>query len=145
MKNTLPALYRGIEKASRSKSDISLNVHSIVITGESEEEINVAKESVKKLLGFYGSTPAYLAPMDSIGYGELHPELNRLSKKGEWDKLGDVIDEGFLEAFCIEGEPAELAQKLIDRYGSYANRIGLYAPYNVSDNIWRQLLSDLKC
>ena len=91
MKNTLPALYRGIEKASRSKSDISLNVHSIVITGESEEEMELAKESVKKLLGFYGSTPAYLAPMDSIGYGELHPELNRLSKEGEWDKLGDAI------------------------------------------------------
>ena len=115
-----------------------------MITGESEEEINIARESVKKLLGFYGSTPAYLAPMDSIGYGELHPELNRLSKKGKWDELGEAIDEGFLEAFCIEGEPGDLSKKLIDRYGDYANRVGLYAPYNVSDNIWRQLLSDLK-
>jgi len=142
--NTLPALDLGIEKSDRDRSDISLNVHAIVITGESEEEMNDARDSVKKLLGFYGSTPAYLAPMDSIGYGALQPELNQLSKKGKWNELGEAIDEGFLEAFCVEGEPSDLASKLINRHGGYADRIGLYAPYNVSDNIWRQLLSDLK-
>ena len=142
--NTLPALDLGIEKSGRDRSDISLNVHAIVITGESEEEMNDARESAKKLLGFYGSTPAYFAPMDSIGYGELHPELNRLSKEGKWDELGEAIDEDFLEAFSVESEPDDLAKRLIDRHGGYANRIGLYAPYNVSEKIWRQLLSDLK-
>ena len=44
----------------------------------------------------------------------------------------------------LTGTVLKMASKLINRHGGYADRIGLYAPYNVSDNIWRQLLSDLK-
>ena len=35
-------------------------------------------------LAFYGSTPAYKVVLDAHGWGDLQPELNRLSKRGDW-------------------------------------------------------------
>ena len=40
-------------------------------------------------LAFYGSTPAYKVVLDAHGWGDLQPELNRLSKTGDWgDDVG---------------------------------------------------------
>ncbi|MGB1141513.1 MAG: TIGR03617 family F420-dependent LLM class oxidoreductase, partial [Halioglobus sp.] len=78
----LPAVLRGLEKSGRSRDDFILQINAIVITGVTEQEREVARESVKSLLGFYSSTPAYRPPMDAVGFGDLQPELNRLSKEG---------------------------------------------------------------
>ena len=84
--HTLPALNKGLEKNANA-ADFCTLVNAMIITGETEEEMELAKQSVKNLLGFYGSTPAYKPPMEAIGYGDLQPELNRMSKEGKWDDL----------------------------------------------------------
>ena len=82
--------------------------------------------------------------MEAVGYGDLQPELNRLSKEGRWDDLGGHIDDSFLEAFTTRGEPREIADKLLDKYGSYADRLAIYAPYSAPDDMWRGILQGLK-
>ncbi|MFL3656102.1 MAG: TIGR03617 family F420-dependent LLM class oxidoreductase, partial [Halioglobus sp.] len=91
--HALPAVHKGLAKSGRERSDFILQINAIVITGETEEARAVATESVKGLLGFYASTPAYRPPMEAVGYGDLQPELNRLSKEGRWDELGSYIDQ----------------------------------------------------
>ena len=140
----LPAVRRGLEKAGRSIDDFLLQVNAIVITGESEAEYLAAENSVKGLLGFYASTPAYRPPMEAVGLGELQPKLNALSKEGKWDQLGDCIDDDFLDAFCVRGEPGDIAAKLKARYGEYADRLAIYAPYAASDAMWAKIVSALK-
>ena len=140
----LPAVRRGLEKAGRSIDDFLLQVNAIVITGESEAEYLAAENSVKGLLGFYASTPAYRPPMEAVGLGELQPKLNALSKEGKWDQLGDCIDDDFLDAFCVRGEPGDIATKLKARYGEYADRLAIYAPYAASDAMWAKIVSALK-
>ena len=44
-------------------------------------------------IAFYGSTPAYKPVLDAEGRGDLQPELNRLSKQGNWAEMGALIDE----------------------------------------------------
>ena len=39
---------------------------------------------MRNLLAFYGSTPAYKPVLDVHGWGDVQPELNRLSKQGDW-------------------------------------------------------------
>jgi len=140
----LPAVHRGLEKAGRSRDDFILQINAIVITGETEEARQAATDSVKSLLGFYASTPAYRPPMDAVGYGELQPELNRLSKEGAWEELGNRIDDRFVEAFATCGTPDEIAPKLREKYGSHADRLAIYAPYAAPDQLWQSIIAQLK-
>ena len=140
----LPAVTRGLARAGRQREDFTLQINAIVITGDSDEARAAATESVRGLLGFYACTPAYRPPMDAVGYGELQPELNRLSKEGRWQELGAYIDEPFLEAFTTRGRPGEIAGKLRDKYGDHADRLAIYAPYAAPDAMWQGIIAQLK-
>lgn len=142
--HALPAVHRGLEKSGRGRNDFILQINAIVITGDTEEARAAATASVKSLLGFYASTPAYRPPMDAVGYGDLQPELNRLSKEGRWEELGSYIDEAFLEAFATIGKPGEIAAKLRHKYGAHADRLAIYAPYAAPDAMWSSIIADLK-
>ena len=74
-------------------------------------------------IAFYGSTPAYREVLDSIGYGDLQPELNRLSKAGEWERMGTLISDDMLEAFAIVAPPDEVGPRLAERYGELLDRV----------------------
>ena len=142
--HALPAVRRGLELSGRQRDDFTVQVNAIVITGETPEARAAATESVKSLLGFYASTPAYRPPMDAVGYGDLQPELNRLSKLGKWDELGQHIDQQFVDAFATTGTPGEIAGKLKDKYGAEADRLAIYAPYAAPDSMWSDIISELK-
>ena len=140
----LPAVHRGLQKGGRSADDFILQVNAIVITGDTEAEYQAAEQSVKGLLGFYSSTPAYKPPMEAVGLGDLQPTLNALSKEGKWDALGSYINDEFLDAFCTRGEPHEIADKLKQKYGQYADRLAIYAPYGAPDAMWKGIVQALK-
>lgn len=141
---SIPAVMRGLEQAQRSRDDFIMQINAIVITGETEQEYQAAEQSVKSLLGFYSSTPAYKPPMDSIGYGDLQPKLNALSKEGKWDELSSHIDDDFVDAFTTRGRPEEIAGKLKAKYGKYADRLAIYAPYAAPDAMWKKIIIELK-
>ena len=140
----LPAVQRGLAKSGRARSDFILQVNAIVITGETAEAYQAAEDSVKGLLGFYASTPAYKPPMDAVGLGDLQPVLNALSKEGKWDELGNYINDDFIDAFCTRGKPEDIAGLLKAKYGNYADRLAIYAPYAAPDAMWKRIIQELK-
>ena len=142
--HALPAVQGGLEKSGRDRADFILQINAIVITGETEEARGIARESVKSLLGFYASTPAYRPPMEAVGYGGLQPTLNRLSKEGKWDQLAAHIDDDFVEAFTTEGAPDTIAASLREKYGEHADRLAIYAPYSAPDAMWQKIIGELK-
>ena len=144
LNHALPAVQRGLGKSGRAREEFILQINAIVITGETEEERAAATDSVRSLLGFYASTPAYRPPMEAVGYGDLQPELNRLSKEGRWDELGKHIDQQFLDAFTTSGPPQEIGGKLREKYGEHADRLAIYAPYAAPDSMWARIIADLK-
>ena len=87
----LPSVQRGLALADRQREDFTLQINAIVITGEDDKQFAAARNAVRGLLGFYASTPAYLPPMAAMGFEELQPELNRLSKAGDWEAMGERI------------------------------------------------------
>ena len=72
------------------------------------------KAAVKQRIAFYASTPAYKGVLDLHGWGELQPEMNRLSKQGAWVEMGDLITDEILEEFAIVAEPHRVAGALKD-------------------------------
>lgn len=142
--HALPAVQRGLQKSQRLRSDFILQINAMVITGETDELYAAADRSVRDLLGFYATTPAYRAPMDAIGYGDLQPRLNKLSKEGKWDQLASYITDDFVAAFATCGKPDEIAPLLQQRYGVYADRLAIYAPYAAPDAMWQKIIGQLK-
>ena len=141
---TIPAIERGLAKAGRSRADFEISGPLFVVTGTTEEEMATAKQAVQQQVAFYGSTPAYRGVLELHGWGDLQPELNRLSKEGEWVKMGALIDDDILAAFAVVAEPEGVAAELKRRYSGVVDRCSFYAPYRVDPQRWAAVIADLK-
>ena len=133
---TLPAIERGLAKAGRSRADFEISGPLFVVTGTNEEEFKTARQAVQQQIAFYGSTPAYRPVLELHGWGDLQPELNRLSKQGEWVKMGELIDDDVLDAFAVVSEPDGIAAELVKRYSGIVDRCSFYAPYRSDPDRW---------
>jgi probable F420-dependent oxidoreductase len=129
---TLPAIKRGLAKAGRARSDFQLSYPVFVVVGSDAEELARGAKGVRQQIAFYGSTPAYRGVLEHHGWGELQPELNALSKRGEWVKMGDLIDDDMLNTFAVVGEPDSIPEKILTRVGDIVDRINFYLPYQVN-------------
>jgi len=95
----------------------------MVATGENDDELAAAMTATRKQIAFYGSTPAYLKVLELHGWGDLHSELNRLSKQGEWDTMGSLIDDDMLNAFAVVGPVDEVGEALRGRCVGVVDRV----------------------
>lgn len=120
---SLPALARGLERAGRARADVELCYPAFVVTGRDEQEWEAMRVAVATQIGFYGSTPAYRGVLEVHGWGALQGELNRLSKRGEWQAMGERIGDDVLEQFAIVAEPAKVATALKARFGGLVDRV----------------------
>ena len=121
---TLPALG---ERAATY--DVALA--PLIVSGRTEEEMVAVARRVRQQIGFYASTPAYRPVLELHGYGELQPELNRLSKEGHWREMADLIDDALLREVAVTAEPDRLGGELISRFADVLTRISLSSAYGV--------------
>jgi hypothetical protein len=112
---TLPALARGLERGGRARKDLILSCQTIVALGSSDAEIEAARQKARGQISFYGSTPAYKGVLEHHGYPDLQPELNRLSKQGQWPRMIGLIDDALFDQIAVSGTPSEVAAKLRTR------------------------------
>lgn len=119
---TLPAVEAGLAKSGRSRSDFQISYPGFIVSGRTEEEFDAAKAGVCKQIAFYGSTPAYAPVLGIHGWGDLQPELNRLSKEGRWDEMGTLITDDILNEFAVVGEPDEAVEKFKDKFADMIDR-----------------------
>ncbi|MEY2754000.1 MAG: hypothetical protein RJB65_358, partial [Actinomycetota bacterium] len=141
---TLPALERGRAKAGKTMEGFEIIGPSFIVTGSDEQQMEAAAKGTRQQIAFYGSTPAYRGVLDLHGWGDLQDELNVLSKRGEWEAMGDLITPEVLEAFAVVGAPETVAPELHKRYGDVIQRISFYAPYKSDPERWARVISDLQ-
>ena len=141
---TMPAIERGLATAGRSRDDIEIVAEVIVGVGRTDEELQAAR-AVKSLLSFYGSTPAYKPVLDVEGWGDLQPELNTLSKRGEWGEMANLITDDMIETIGVYGTPKQCAEEIVRRYGDDVQRVCAYFPfYEANDELIAELTAELK-
>ncbi len=142
---TVPALERGRAKAGKAGLDgFTLAGPAFTCTGRNEAELAAAVKGTKDQIAFYASTPAYRPVLELHGWGDLQPELTRLSKEGRWSEMGDAVDDELLNAFAVVGEPAEVGRRLRERWGPVATRISLYATYKADRAVWPVVVDALR-
>lgn len=125
---TMPAVREGLARAGRSLDDFAVLPQAIVAMGRTEQEVAAARAGVRGLLAFYGSTPAYRSVLEIEGWGDLQPELNRLSKVGDYAAMFGLVTDEMLEAIAVAGTPEECAAEIQRRFGSIAERVCCYFP-----------------
>jgi probable F420-dependent oxidoreductase len=127
---TVPAIEAGLARAGRpalgaANSTFELIAVTIVVTGRTEEQFVRSREAVREQIAFYGTTPAYRPVLDVHGRGELHEELKRRARAGEWSAMAELIDDEFLEAIAVVGEPHAIATRLSERLSGITDRVSL--------------------
>jgi probable F420-dependent oxidoreductase len=120
---TLPAVERGLAAAGRSRADFAVTCPIFVVTGPDAAALEASRAAVRQQISFYGSTPAYRGVLELHGWGDLQTELTRLSKVGQWQQMGELIDEEMLDTFAVVGEPDEVVEKLRARCDGAIDRI----------------------
>jgi hypothetical protein len=99
----------------------------MVATGEGAA-FEQADLALRKQLAFYASTPAYRPVLDVHGWGDLQPELTRLSKLDEWDAMTSLIDEEFADTFAVRGDPEHVGKEIVRRFEHVLTRVSIYTP-----------------
>ncbi len=141
---TLPAIDKGLAVHGRSRDDFEVSYPGFVVTGQTEEAFNASKAAVCKQIAFYGSTPAYANVLGLHGWGDLQPELNRLSKQGEWDQMGTLITDDILSAFAVVTEDVDaVVDSFKTRYGDMVDRTMMSLPAKDADH-GKELLARLR-
>ena len=141
---TLPALERGLAKVGRTRDDIEIIAATMVVTAQREEEFEAVREAARKHLAFYGSTPAYRPTLDAHGWGELHAELNRLSKQGRWDDMTGLVSDEILETIAVVGPRETIAAKLRERLDGIADGVSLTHNRSPHPEFWDDIVAELQ-
>ena len=120
---TIPALERGAASAGRKLGDLEIAFPLMAVVGDTEEAVARGRDAIRPRLAFYGSTPAYKVILDVHGWGDLQPELNRMSKTGDWATMNSLITDEMVDAFAVQGAPDEIGPRVMARYGDLVQRI----------------------
>ena len=134
---TLPALRAGAA-GQTDRFEIAWPV--MVATGLTDEEREAAELATTAQLAFYASTPAYRPVLEIHGQAELQPELNRLSKQGDWAAMVALIDARLLDAIAVRGTPVECGHELAVRTAGLVDRVAANAPYPAARQVWVEVL-----
>ena len=141
---TTPALEAGLRRSGRSRSDVEVACPVFIVTGDTEESMAASAIGVRKQLAFYGSTPAYRKVLDLHGWGDLHVELHGMSKRGEWDAMGALLDDEALAALAVVAPLPELAKALRARCDGAIDRMLPAFPPGVDDQSIAAVLDEVR-
>lgn len=140
----VPELEAGLDSSARTWEDLTVICDAIVCTGRTDEEMETAIAGTKGMLAFYGSTPSYRPPMNAHGWGELQPELNAMSKRGEWAEMSALIDDDMLHTLAVVGTADEIGGRLRERFAGVADRVGFYLPYAIEPSIIAEIVEGFR-
>ena len=144
IEQTLPALERGLARVGKPRAEFDVIAATLVVTADTDAELERVKQAAREQLAFYGSTPAYKPTLDCHGWGDLHHELNRMSKEGKWVEMASLIDDEILEAIAVVGPPDTIAGALVARLDGIADGMSLTNNRAPDAGHWASVVADLQ-
>lgn len=141
---TLPAVDAALAETGRSRADFTISYPGLIVTGTDERGHLEATERVRHQIAFYGATPAYRGVLDLHGWEDLHTELHRLSKAGDWTTMTALIDDEVLSTFAVIGDPTDVGAEIVRRFGDLVDRFTLYTPYPLEEAATSAVVDGIK-
>ncbi|MGN0102360.1 MAG: TIGR03617 family F420-dependent LLM class oxidoreductase [Dietzia sp.] len=146
--HTMPHVRAGLEAAGRGGDAFEVVPEVIVSVADgSGAAVGDEHASTRRLLAFYGSTPAYRPVLDAHGWGDLQPELNAMSKQGRRQEMASLVTDEILHTIAACGTPAEIAAHVRERVaavgGAGAGRVCLYQTGPIATDALAQIVDEL--
>lgn len=120
---TLPAVERGLARSGREREDFEIMGPVFARLTDDEQTFVEQSTSLRRQIAFYASTPAYRGVLERHGWEDLQPELNLMSKLGQWEEMGDRISDEMLDEFSLTTSSEALAENVHARYGEMFDRL----------------------
>lgn len=136
-----PLVAEGTEIGDRDSGAVELSASPFLITGDTGEERQAARQEAKGRIAFYGSTRTYHDVLELHGWKDVGMKLHELSKDDAWQEMAEMVTDDMLAAFAIDAPPEDLADEILDKYGGVADRVQL--GFDGSE-FWADVLSDLR-
>lgn len=137
---TMPAVREGLagRADSAGRSEFAVVPEVIVSAGDDHE-------ATRRLLAFYGSTPAYRPVLDIHGWGDLQPELHALTKQGRWAEMGGLITDEVLHTIAACGTPRQIAEHIRARAEAAggSETVCLYQPGPIAVDVLAAVVDEL--
>ena len=133
---TMPAVRDGL--AATGRTEFAVVPEVIVSAGDDHE-------ATRRLLAFYGSTPAYRPVLDIHGWGDLQPELHAMTKQGRWMEMGALITDEVLHTIAACGTPRQIADhiRLRAEAAGGSDTVCLYQPGPIAVDILAAVVDEL--
>lgn len=141
---TAPTIEACLAKTGRARQEFTMSYPGLVATAVDQDGFDAAVRRVRHQIAFYGATPAYRNVLDLHGWGDLHSELHRLSKTGDWDTMTELVDDEVLSTFCVIGEPKSVGADIVRRYRGVVDRFTLSTPYPLDDETRATVVAAIK-
>ncbi|WP_035844839.1 TIGR03617 family F420-dependent LLM class oxidoreductase [Kitasatospora azatica] len=116
----------------------------LTVTGRTAEEFAANLAGLRERLAFYASTPAYRPVLAQHGWQDLHEELHRLSLRGRWQQMGELIDDQVLGTFAVTGTVPEVAREIHRRYAGVVTRLSVSSAENADPELDLAVLAALR-
>ncbi len=125
-RHVIPKVAEGAAITGRPASDVAIIVPVMTIVGDTDEERDKQRETVRASMAFYGSTPNYAFIWDEAGFEGTTARIREKQKAGDFAGMAEQVSDDHVAAFATESTWDALADKLIDKYGGTATRLVLY-------------------
>lgn len=125
---TMPAVRKGLAEDGLERDRFELDFAPMIASGTSAEALDQAIAIARSRIAFYGSTPGYRGVLELHGWGDLQGELNFLHKQRRNDEMAALIDDDMLRTFAVVGEPDQVVDEAIKRYGDIVTRTSFSIP-----------------
>jgi probable F420-dependent oxidoreductase len=140
---TLPAIEEGLSKSNRSLDEFQLDYAPMLATGESEQAITQAIETVRGRIAFYGCTVAYKPVLDIHGWGDMQDELIALNRQHKQADMAALITDEMVDTIAIVGDPVSVVAQMKSRLGDVIHRTS-FSGLSLSDETIQEMLTQLR-
>lgn len=142
----IPNVREGARGAGRDAALVDLISTVFVVTGRDEAEMEMMASAVKQQISFYASTPSYRPVLDAHGW-DFGDRLNRMSRRGEWEAMAEVIPDEVLAEVAVVAAPERVGEAIRERYAGRLRRVGFYSlagTLEMADEDWAAMIAATK-
>ncbi len=140
----LPQLSEGMRRSGRSREHFDIHGGGFVATGRDEQAVAAAMDTVRRRIGFYGSTRSYLPILALHGLEELAAKLHEFSVTGRWSEMAALVSDDVVRIFAACGTYGEIAASVEQRFGGAADSIDINFPADAPPGLRHEVISDIR-
>jgi probable F420-dependent oxidoreductase len=140
----LPQIMVGMARGGCAREHFDIHGGGFIATGPDEAAVAEAMETVRRRIGFYGSTRTYSPILALHGLQELGLKLHRLSVQGRWGDMAAEVPDDVVRIFAACGTYDQITDAIEQRYRGVADSIDLDFAPGTPLGLQRELLADIR-